>query len=97
MELTREVLKTRLETDAVWLDKCAEFLLEKTADGKGPDGLNDEQLMDIQYWGGWAKAKRALTGDHKKKAISMFTEAKMLEWLFDQIVAKYAAGNVAKK
>lgn len=93
MELTRETLAKQLSTDDKWLDKCAAFLLAKTAEGKGPDGLTDEQIMDIQYWGAWVMSKRSILGDHKKKAIATFTEPKMLDWLFNAIVEKYSVGS----
>jgi hypothetical protein len=93
MTLTKKMMIERISTDDEWLNRAVLRISSAVADNTENIGLDEHQTYNLNYWSGWIKTKRNLTGNFRDEAVKLVTTGKCAEYLWNVAVRNTTQGD----
>lgn len=90
MNLTRKGMIDMIEADDSWLNRAVMVVSEACATN---NSLPQDQRNNLDYWSGWIKTKRNLTGQFRLDAVRLVTSGPYIDILWDRAVTNTTKGN----
>lgn len=84
--VTRASMIESITNNDEWLNRAVLRLATECSNNALPFTLSDDQRYTLDYWSGWVRSKRNLTGTHRDDAIRFVTESQCADFLWQHIV-----------
>lgn len=92
--MTKKMMIERIATDDEWLNRAVLRISSTVADNTVNIGLDESETYNLNYWSGWIKTKRNLTGNFREDAVKLVTSSKCADYLWDVAVRTTTKGEI---
>jgi len=86
MTLTKETMIERIKTDDEWLNRAVLRIATVVSNNQTNINIDDKDRYDLDYWSGWIRTKRNLTGEFRVNAVKLVTSNECINCLWDYAV-----------
>jgi hypothetical protein len=91
--LTRNSMIENIKNDDAWLSAAVLRIATMHNDNALPFTMNEQEGYNIDYWSGWIRSKRSLSGSFRDNAIEFLTTDACADCLWQYVVSNNKGDN----
>lgn len=91
--LTRNTMIDNLKTNDEWLSAAVLRLATMYGSNELPFKMTEQEGYNLDYWSGWVRSKRSLSGQFREDAIAFVTGDACADCLWQYVVTKHSKGD----